>query len=138
MRMVERVARDMRTWQEFGLDIKGVAVNVSTTELRAGDYAERVMAILEANCIPAERFEIEVTETAAFDDERSLIRRNLSILSAHNISIALDDFGTGFASLTHLKSLPISQVKIDQSFVANILTDSGMSRYRGRDRAPFP
>jgi diguanylate cyclase (GGDEF)-like protein len=124
LRMVERVARDMRTWQELGLDIKGVAINVSTTELRAGDYAERVLAILEANRIPAQRFEVEVTETAAFDDETSSIRRNLDILSTHNISIALDDFGTGFASLTHLKSLPISQVKIDQSFVANILTDT--------------
>ena len=124
LKMVECVARDMQAWLKAGLDIKGVAVNVSTTELRAEDYAERVLAILQAHKIPTERFEIEVTETAAIDDEIASIGRNLRTLAGQGISIALDDFGTGFASLTHLKSLPIAQVKIDQSFVGNILTDT--------------
>ena len=61
---------------------------------------------------------------AAFDDETLSIRRNLDTFFVHGISISLDDFSTGFASLTHLKSLPISQVKIDQSFVASILINS--------------
>ena len=123
-RIIERVAHDMRTCLEVGLDFRGVAVNASNTELRFDDYAERVMAILKANDIPEKCLEIEVTETAAFDDSSASIQINLATLAARGISIALDDFGTGFASLTHLKSLPIAQVKIDHSFVANILTDS--------------
>jgi diguanylate cyclase (GGDEF)-like protein len=124
LKIVERVARDMRVWSEAGLDVKSVAVNLSTAELRADDYAERVMTILRAHGIPPKRFEIEVTETAAFDENTASIRLNLGAFAAEGISIALDDFGTGFASLTHLKSLPIAQVKIDRSFVGNILSDT--------------
>jgi EAL domain-containing protein (putative c-di-GMP-specific phosphodiesterase class I) len=123
LRMVERVTRDMKAWFAAGFDIKSIAVNVSTTELRANDYAERVLAILQASGIPTDRFEIEVTETAAFDDDMTAIGHNLRTLAAHKISIALDDFGTGFASLTHLQSLPIAQVKIDRSFVGHIVAD---------------
>jgi EAL domain-containing protein (putative c-di-GMP-specific phosphodiesterase class I) len=65
-----------------------------------------------------------VTETSAFDESAATINRNLRALAASGLSIALDDFGTGFASLTHLKSLPISCVKIDRSFVANIMADA--------------
>jgi EAL domain-containing protein (putative c-di-GMP-specific phosphodiesterase class I) len=118
--MVERVAADMKVWLDADLDIT-VAINVSTTELRSDDYVERVLTVLRSNRIPTSRFEIEVTETAAFDDEA--IGHNLHALAISGISVALDDFGTGFASLTHLKSLPIAQVKIDRSFVANILAD---------------
>jgi diguanylate cyclase (GGDEF)-like protein len=123
LKIVERVARDMRAWFDAGLDIKSVAVNLSSAELRADDYAERIMAILQAHEIPPTSFEIEVTETAAFDENTASIRLNLSAFATQGISIALDDFGTGFASLTHLKSLPIAQVKIDRSFVGNILSD---------------
>lgn len=123
LRMVERVTHDMKAWLAAGLDIKSIAVNVSTPELRANDYSQRVLAILRASGIPIDRFEIEVTETAAFDDDMTAIGHNLRTLAAHKISIALDDFGTGFASLTHLKSLPIAQIKIDRSFVGHIVTD---------------
>jgi diguanylate cyclase (GGDEF)-like protein len=123
LRMVERVTHDMKAWFAAGLDIKSIAVNVSTPELRANDYSQRVLAILQASGIPIDRFEIEVTETVAFDDDMTAIGHNLRTLAAHNISIALDDFGTGFASLTHLKSLPIAQIKIDRSFVGHIVAD---------------
>ena len=121
--MIERVTRDLQTWLAAGFDIKRVAINVSNLELRADDYSERVIAALQARGIAANRFEIEVTETAAIDDNIAAIGRNLRSLAAHGISIALDDFGTGFASLTHLKSLPITRVKIDRSFVGNIVAD---------------
>jgi diguanylate cyclase (GGDEF)-like protein len=123
LRMIERVTRDLQTWLAAGFDIKRVAINVSNLELRADDYSDRVIAALQARGIAADRFEIEVTETAAIDDNIAAIGRNLRSLAAHGISIALDDFGTGFASLTHLKSLPITRVKIDRSFVGNIVAD---------------
>jgi diguanylate cyclase (GGDEF)-like protein len=124
LKVVERVTGHMRTWREAGLEMN-VAVNLSAAELRASDYAESVLAIVKRNAIPVERFEIEITETAALDDGTEPIRLNLGTFAEHGITIALDDFGTGFASLTHLKTLPVTQIKIDRSFVANILTDAG-------------
>jgi len=122
--MIERVTSDLGRWLEAGLDIKKIAVNVSNLELRAEDYHERLLAKLQSAGIGCDRLEIEVTETSAFDESAAAINRNLRALAASGLSIALDDFGTGFASLTHLKSLPISCVKIDRSFVANIIADA--------------
>jgi len=105
-----------------GLDIKRVAINVSNLELRADDYSEHLLAVLKERGIAPDRFEIEVTETVAFDD-LAAIGRNLHALARQGVSIALDDFGTGFASLTHLNSLPIARVKIAPPFVGNIVAD---------------
>jgi diguanylate cyclase (GGDEF)-like protein len=124
LKMIERVTSDLGRWLEAGLDIKKIAVNVSNLELRAEDYHERLLAKLQGAGIGCDRLEIEVTETSAFDESAAAINRNLRALAASGLSIALDDFGTGFASLTHLKSLPISCVKIDRSFVANIMADA--------------
>jgi diguanylate cyclase (GGDEF)-like protein len=123
LRMIDRATRDLQRWLAAGLDVKRVAVNVSNLELRADDYSDRVISTLQERGIAFDRFEIEVTETAAFDDNIAAIGRNLNNLATQGISIALDDFGTGFASLTHLKSLPISRVKIDRSFIGNICAD---------------
>jgi len=124
LKVVERVAIDMRTWHDAGLEIN-VAVNLSAAELRATDYAESVLTILETHQISVGHFEIEITETAALDDGTEPIKLNLGKFAERGITIALDDFGTGFASLTHLNSLPVSQVKVDRSFVGSILTDAG-------------
>src|SRR5262245_19862050 len=124
LKMIERVTSDLGRWLEGGLDIKKIAVNVSNLELRAEDYHERLLAKLQGAGIGCDRLEIEVTETSAFDESAAAINRNLRALAASGLSIALDDFGTGFASLTHLKSLPISCVNIDRSFVANIMADA--------------
>jgi len=124
LKMIECVTSDLGRWLEAGLDIKKIAVNVSNLELRAEDYHERLLAKLQCAGIGCDRLEIEVTETSAFDESAAAINRNLRALAASGLSIALDDFGTGFASLTHLKSLPISCVKIDRSFVANIMADA--------------
>jgi diguanylate cyclase (GGDEF)-like protein len=125
LKMLERVIADLKCWSEAGLGVRRVAVNASNVELRSGNYAERIVALLAANGVDPHCLEIEVTETAAFDDSLGVINHNLNTLAAHGVSIALDDFGTGFASLTHLKSLPVTKVKIDRSFVCNIVADIG-------------
>jgi diguanylate cyclase (GGDEF)-like protein len=124
LRMIDLATRDLQRWLAAGLDVQRVAVNVSNLELRADDYSDRVIGTLRERGITFDHFEIEVTETAAFDDNIAAIGRNLHNLAAHGISVALDDFGTGFASLTHLKSLPIARVKIDRSFIGNICADA--------------
>jgi len=123
MKMMERVLCDLQAWRDVGIDIKRVAVNVSNLELRAEDYASRLLDLLKAARISFDQLEIEVTETVAFDDNAAVIERNLMTLAARGISIALDDFGTGFASLTHLKLRPISKVKIDRSFIVSVESD---------------
>jgi EAL domain-containing protein (putative c-di-GMP-specific phosphodiesterase class I) len=123
LEMIQQASHDLQTWLVSGLDIKRIAVNVSNLELRADDYHERLLGMLKEVGLTSDRFEIEVTETTAFDDNIAAIGRNLRILAEQGVHIALDDFGTGFASLTHLKSLPISHVKIDRSFVRNIVAD---------------
>ncbi|MEA2992192.1 MAG: hypothetical protein QOD40_1112 [Alphaproteobacteria bacterium] len=123
LKMLELVARDLQSWLSAGLDVKRIAINASNLELKVDDYSDRVMSVLQARGIDFRHFEIEVTETVAFGDDSLSIGRNLSALATQGISLALDDFGTGFASLTHLKSLPISRVKIDQSFIRNIVSD---------------
>jgi diguanylate cyclase (GGDEF)-like protein/PAS domain S-box-containing protein len=123
LQMLDRVTRDFEGWLTAGIDVKRIAINVSNMELRVDDYAERVMARLRQRRIPFEKFEIEVTETVIFDEGVPAIRRNLRTFAENGISLALDDFGTGFASLTHLKSLPVSRVKIDDSFIRHVVTD---------------
>jgi diguanylate cyclase (GGDEF)-like protein len=122
LRMIDRVTRDLKAWLTAGFDIKRVAINVSNLELRTDDYAEHLISVLRDRGIAPDRFEIEVTETAAFDDIAA-ITRNLQALATEGVSIALDDFGTGFASLTHLTSLPITRVKIAPPFIGGIVAD---------------
>jgi diguanylate cyclase (GGDEF)-like protein len=123
LKMLEKVVSDLKYWVESGIDVKRVAVNASNVELRAGNYAGRVISFLESSGVNPDHLEIEVTETAAFEDHLGIINHNLNTLAAYGVSIALDDFGTGFSSLTHLKSLPVTKVKIDRSFVSSIATD---------------
>jgi len=120
--MLERVTRDLARWRDVGLPLR-VAVNASSFELADDQYADRLLALLEDRRIPFAEFEVEVTETSVLDDSVPAVARNLGVLSTHGLSIALDDFGTGFASLTHLKSLPITRVKIDRSFIDTIASD---------------
>jgi hypothetical protein len=121
--MIERVTRDLQGWLAAGLDVKRVAINVSNLELRADDYSERLMGTLQERGITCDRFEIEVTETAAFDDNIAAIGRNLRSLAAGGISIALDDFGTGYSSLGYLRDFPVDGIKIDRAFVGQLHSD---------------
>jgi diguanylate cyclase (GGDEF)-like protein/PAS domain S-box-containing protein len=121
--MLDNASRDLAVWRQGALSPR-VAVNTSSYELTDESYADRLLALLKERRIPFADFELEVTETAMLDDAVPAVAHNLRALSDAGVSIALDDFGTGFASLTHLKSLPITRVKIDRSFIVNIATDS--------------
>jgi EAL domain-containing protein (putative c-di-GMP-specific phosphodiesterase class I) len=97
-----------------------VAVNLSPVQLTKADLFQSVRHILAASSLPAERLELEITETALFKgdaDSVRLIRR----LKKLGISIALDDFGTGYSSLTYLTTIPFDKIKIDRSFTMNMI-----------------
>ncbi|WP_132999608.1 putative bifunctional diguanylate cyclase/phosphodiesterase [Luteimonas arsenica] len=99
-----------------------VSVNVSPRQLRSGDLAALVDQMLAQTGLPAEGLHIELTETAVIGDEvrvSSLLAR----LRDAGVKVWLDDFGTGFSGLSHLRRVPVDGVKIDRSFVADVLRD---------------
>jgi len=105
-------------WRSEGLGRLRMAVNVSVRQLRQPDFVATVEHILEScNTDPAD-LEIEITESAAMEDSRVL--EAVRELRALGVSIAIDDFGTGYSSLARLQQLPVSQLKIDRSFVTGI------------------
>ncbi|MDR5903191.1 EAL domain-containing protein [Halomonas icarae] len=99
-----------------------MAVNVSPVQFREDDFVEQVLAILDATRAPARRLKLEVTESL-FMEERDDARAKMLRLSERGVRFSLDDFGTGYSSLSYLKRLPLAQLKIDQSFVRDLLED---------------
>lgn len=99
-----------------------VSINVSARQLRSGDFREQVVEALTDSGLSPERMHIELTETAVLGDEDQA-RRILSSLRDLGIKVWLDDFGTGFSGLSHLRRVPVDGVKIDRSFIADMLRD---------------
>jgi EAL domain-containing protein (putative c-di-GMP-specific phosphodiesterase class I) len=93
-----------------------VAVNVSPVQLRSGTIADVVADALARSGLPADRLELEITESALLGDQEETLA-TLHRLRALGVRIVLDDFGTGFSSLSHLRMFPFHKIKIDQLFV---------------------
>jgi EAL domain-containing protein (putative c-di-GMP-specific phosphodiesterase class I) len=110
------------TW---GLDVDGlaVAINVSARNLARADFADTVLAAVARSGVPASRLLLEITETALVSDP-DRAGRSLRKLAAAGIRISLDDFGQGQTSLGYLSTLPLHEVKIDKSFVLDMMSDT--------------
>ncbi|MGN6153800.1 MAG: putative bifunctional diguanylate cyclase/phosphodiesterase [Lysobacteraceae bacterium] len=114
--------RDAARWRrDDGRDLF-VSVNVSARQLRSGDFREQVMGALEDTGLPPHLLHIELTETAVLGDEDQA-RQILTALREVGVKVWLDDFGTGFSGLSHLRRVPVDGVKIDRSFIADVLRD---------------
>ena len=113
---------ELKRWLEAGLPAIKVAVNVSARQLRRRDFLETVAAILVESDLPAELLELEITESVAMENPEESISL-LQALRRMGVTLAIDDFGTGYSSLAYLKRLPIDNLKIDRSFVADIEHD---------------
>ncbi len=105
-----------RDW-DAGLTL---SVNVSPLQLRDAWLAQKIIKTLVETGFPASRLEIEITESALFDN-LPLAQSIVGSLKNQGIRLALDDFGTGYSSLAHLRALPFDRIKIDKSFVSSIL-----------------
>ena len=117
--VIETACRQAAAWRLNGVGDVPVSVNVSARQFRNGDLVEVIAAELERSGLPAEFFEIELTEGVLMDDtERS--RGILDELRVLGVGIAIDDFGTGYSSLSYLKRFPIDCLKIDQSFIQEL------------------
>jgi diguanylate cyclase (GGDEF)-like protein len=122
--MLRAITEDMAEWTAAGLDPGVVSINASEFCFQDGDYAERILSRLEEMGVPPEKFEIEITETVFLGESAKLVETALTTLKEAGCSIALDDFGTGYASLTHLRDFPINHIKIDRSFVLDLIAHS--------------
>lgn len=99
-----------------------VAVNVSVRQFRLPNFVEEVLAVLAQTGANPQRLKLELTETLLVTDVEDIIAK-MSALKTRGVGFSLDDFGTGYSSLSYLKRLPLDQLKIDQEFVREILTD---------------
>ncbi|MDD2881860.1 MAG: EAL domain-containing protein [Rhodoferax sp.] len=99
-----------------------VAVNVSPRQFHQPDFVDTVLATLARTQANPKRLKLELTESMLVDDMEGVIAK-MSELKAKGVGFSLDDFGTGYSSLAYLKRLPLNQLKIDQGFVRNIVTD---------------
>ena len=114
--------RQSRAWRDEGLDLK-IGFNLSPAEMVRG-VADHILSLIEEHGIPPEKLVAEITESSAFSDP-DLTASVLDALDAGGVTIAIDDFGTGFSSLSRLRTLPVSTLKIDRSFVEALPDDAG-------------
>ena len=99
-----------------------LSVNVSARQFRQPDFVEQVLAVIDYAGANPERLKLELTESLLADNVEDVIDKMIA-LKARGVGFSLDDFGTGYSSLTYLKRLPLDQLKIDQSFVRDVLID---------------
>lgn len=99
-----------------------MAVNVSARQFRQRDFVGQVLAALDRNAADPMKLKLELTESLLLDDVEDIITK-MTALKASGVCFSLDDFGTGYSSLAYLKRLPLDQLKIDQSFVRDVLVD---------------
>lgn len=120
--VLRRACQEAATWQRLCASPPRLAVNVSATQLRERGFDLIVASALADARLPASMLELEITETALIENIDQAIGI-LQRLRATGVRISIDDFGTGLASLSYLKRLPIDQLKIDISFIRDVLHD---------------
>ncbi|MDQ7249874.1 bifunctional diguanylate cyclase/phosphodiesterase [Dongia sedimenti] len=113
--VMRRACTDAATWP----DDKLVAVNLSPAQFRHADLAKEILAVLKETGLPANRLELEVTESLLIDDPDRVLA-TLQVLKEAGVRISLDDFGTGYSSLSYLQRFPFDKIKIDRSFVSQM------------------
>jgi diguanylate cyclase (GGDEF)-like protein len=120
--VIDTALTQMERWHAAGLDM-GVSVNVGARQLQQANFVERLQTQLAAHPnVPANLLELEVLETSALEDINQ-VSQVIEACAALGVAFALDDFGTGYSSLTYLKRLRVGLLKIDQSFVRDMLDD---------------
>jgi diguanylate cyclase (GGDEF)-like protein len=121
-RVLDVALQQVAEWSGLNVDVP-VAVNISTHVLVDSGFTDRVLNALDRAGVPPSRLKLEVTESTLMADPE-LARKVLEQLHSHGVEIAIDDFGTGYSSLAYLADLPVSEVKIDRSFVSRMASGS--------------
>jgi diguanylate cyclase (GGDEF)-like protein/PAS domain S-box-containing protein len=113
----------LKAWQDTGVPILRVAVNISVRQFMHPGFWELVQRVLQETGLKAESLELEITESLLMRDVEGAIQL-LHELKALGVQLAIDDFGTGYSSLSYLKNYPVDRLKIDRAFVQDITTNS--------------
>tara|TARA_B100001939_G_scaffold340677_2_gene349193 strand:- start:66966 stop:69656 length:2691 start_codon:yes stop_codon:yes gene_type:complete len=117
--ILETIVAQLARWQQKGMPVVPVAINVSLVQFRNGAFAERINDLLRQYEVGADLISLEITESI-FEQESPGLRSELEMLRESGIRLALDDFGTGYSSLQYLQNYPFHEIKIDQSFVRKV------------------
>lgn len=118
--VLETACAQAAQWRRHGMSGLRMGVNLFAAQLRAGDLAAEVEALLQRHGLPPDTLELEVTENIVLEQDHQVLD-TLTRLRAMGVGIAFDDFGTGYASLSLLRTYPLSRIKIDRSFVQSML-----------------
>jgi len=118
--MIETSIKQFKVWKAEGLDVGVLSINISFRRLEKDDFLKNLNNILKKYDFAPEWLELEITEGQIMQKPIEAIRK-LSVISKSGISISMDDFGTEYSSLSYLKKLPINRIKIDKSFIKDIL-----------------
>ncbi|ARZ67727.1 bifunctional diguanylate cyclase/phosphodiesterase [Streptomyces sp. HU2014] len=120
--VLETALGQVAKWRAMGLEVP-VAVNVSPRDVHTPGFAGSVAARLARHGVPPGALQLEITEHVLLEDPQRAAD-TLAGLTGHGVKMSLDDFGTGYSSLVHLRRLPVSELKIDRSFVARLAIDN--------------
>jgi EAL domain-containing protein (putative c-di-GMP-specific phosphodiesterase class I) len=122
--VLETACAQLKAWQLEALTSDLVlAVNVSARQFRQADFVAKVQAAVQRHAIKPELLKLELTESLLLENIEDTVA-TMNALNKIGVQFSLDDFGTGYSSLQYLKRLPFDQLKIDQSFVRDVTTDS--------------
>jgi diguanylate cyclase (GGDEF)-like protein/PAS domain S-box-containing protein len=124
--VIEQAIRQIAEWRHTFGDLPPIAINLSPRQFWRPALASLILEKLQAAKLPHSVLEVEITESVLLDADGSSIDELLKLRAA-GIPIALDDFGTGYSSLSYLQRLPISTLKIDRSFINNLVLDDGVA-----------
>ncbi|MDH4286788.1 MAG: EAL domain-containing protein, partial [Gallionella sp.] len=121
--VLETACRQLKAWSKNEPTRHlTIAVNVSGQQFRMRDYVDKVAAALHIHEVEPARLKLELTESVVLNDVADVVAK-MHALKALGVKLSMDDFGTGYSSLSYLKQLPLDQIKIDQSFVRDIVAD---------------
>lgn len=113
--MIRHVARDQKMWLDQGYKCVPVSVNVSRAHFIETDLAEQILGMVDEEGCPHNLIEIELTESAFFDDKKAMIE-TIKKLKSYGFAVSMDDFGAGYSSLNSLKDMPLDVLKLDADF----------------------
>ena len=120
--VIDTACRQLKAWQDAGYNNVVMSVNVSGRQFHSADFYQRVVERVKQYRLPPELLELEITESILMDNQQKTIEI-IDQLDAYGFRIAIDDFGTGYSSLSYLRRFRIDTLKIDQSFVRDVIDD---------------
>lgn len=120
--VIAEAGRQLAEWRDAGYPLDHIAINISAVQIQRGALVDNIRQLLEHTRLQPGMLELEITESVLLDSPEKALEV-LGALRELGVSVALDDFGTGFSSLSNLKQYPITTLKVDRSFVKDILHD---------------